>query len=163
MLEFLFKKVAGLQTWKFTKKRLQHRCYLVNIKKFLRTPILKNVCERRLLVCYVSVSASFQQPQKTSLELEKVISLCKFAENTPVFFLWNAKLPRIFWEKHNFRNSSSEVFCKKGVLKNFASFNRKTPVAESLFKKSWRPEAGLQLYYTRNSDIGVFLWTLWNF
>ena len=30
-------------------KRLQHRCFPVNIVKFLRTPILKNICERLLL------------------------------------------------------------------------------------------------------------------
>ena len=29
-------------------KRLQHRCFPVNIAKFLRTPILKNICERLL-------------------------------------------------------------------------------------------------------------------
>ena len=33
----------------FVKKRLQHSCFLVNIAKFLRTPILKNFCERLLL------------------------------------------------------------------------------------------------------------------
>ena len=112
MLEFLFKKVAGLQTWKFTKKRLQHRCYLVNIKKFLRTAILKNVCERRLLVCYVSVSASFQQPQKTSLELEKVISLCKFAENTSVFLLWNAK-----YQEFSGKSTTSETVARRCSVK----------------------------------------------
>ena len=34
----------------FYEKRLQHRCFLVNIAKFLRTPILKNICEQ-LLSC----------------------------------------------------------------------------------------------------------------
>ena len=33
-----------LQTCNFIKKRLQHRCFLVNVAKFLRTPILKNFC-----------------------------------------------------------------------------------------------------------------------
>ena len=33
----------------FMKKRLQHRCFPVNIAKFLRTPILKNICERLFL------------------------------------------------------------------------------------------------------------------
>ena len=28
------------------KKRLQHRCFPVNIAKFLRTPILKNICKQ---------------------------------------------------------------------------------------------------------------------
>ena len=45
VLESLFNKVA----WKFIKKRLQHRCFPVNISKFVRTPILKNICERILL------------------------------------------------------------------------------------------------------------------
>ena len=31
------------------KKRLQYRYFLVNIAKFLRTPILKNISERLLL------------------------------------------------------------------------------------------------------------------
>ena len=35
--------------WNFIKKRLQHRCFAVNIGKFLRTPILKNICIRLLL------------------------------------------------------------------------------------------------------------------
>ena len=43
VLESLFNKVAGL------KKRLQHKCFPVNIVKFLKTPILKNIYERLLL------------------------------------------------------------------------------------------------------------------
>ena len=31
------------------KKACQHRCFNVNVAKFLRTPILKNICERLLL------------------------------------------------------------------------------------------------------------------
>ena len=42
-------KVAGPQPCKFIKKRLQHKCFPVNIAKFVRTPILKNICERLLL------------------------------------------------------------------------------------------------------------------
>ena len=30
----------------FIKKRLQHRCFPVNIGKFLRKPILENICEQ---------------------------------------------------------------------------------------------------------------------
>ena len=37
MLESLFNKNAGLQVYNFTKKRLKHRCFPVNIAKFLRT------------------------------------------------------------------------------------------------------------------------------
>ena len=48
MLESLFNKVAG-QACNFIKKRLQHRCFPVKIVKLVRTPILKNTCERLLL------------------------------------------------------------------------------------------------------------------
>ena len=39
-------KNVGLQSWNFIKKRLQHRLFPVNIAKFLRTPVLENICER---------------------------------------------------------------------------------------------------------------------
>ena len=37
VLEFFFKKIADLKACNFTKKRHQHRCFPVNIAKFLRT------------------------------------------------------------------------------------------------------------------------------
>ena len=40
VLESLFNKVLDLQTCKFIKKRLQHRCFPVKFAKFLRAPIL---------------------------------------------------------------------------------------------------------------------------
>ena len=43
MLESLFSNVADL------KKKLQHRCFPVNIAIFLRTSFLNNICERLLL------------------------------------------------------------------------------------------------------------------
>ena len=49
VLESLFNKVAYLRACSFTKKRLQGRCFPANIVKFLRTSILKNICERLLL------------------------------------------------------------------------------------------------------------------
>ena len=39
-------KNAGLQYRNFIKKRLQHRCFPINIAKFLRRLVLKNICER---------------------------------------------------------------------------------------------------------------------
>ena len=56
----VLKKKGGLKilqfsqeiTWvgvSFIKKRLQHRCFSVKFKKFLRIPILKNICERPIL------------------------------------------------------------------------------------------------------------------
>ena len=49
MSESLLDKVVGIQACNFIQKRLQHRCFSVNIVKFLRTFILKNICARPLL------------------------------------------------------------------------------------------------------------------
>ena len=49
LLELLFNKVAGLENWNCIKKRLQRKCFLANIAKFFRTPILKYITERQLL------------------------------------------------------------------------------------------------------------------
>ena len=53
MLDSLFNKVAGLQLSNFIKGRLQHRCFPANKAKFLRTPILKNICEWPLLLIVI--------------------------------------------------------------------------------------------------------------
>ena len=37
------------KVYNFIKNIHRHRCFHVNITKFLRTPILKNICERLLL------------------------------------------------------------------------------------------------------------------
>ena len=42
VLDPLFSKVASLEAYKFIKKRLQHRCFPVNIANFLRKFYLKN-------------------------------------------------------------------------------------------------------------------------
>ena len=49
MLESLFSNVLGLKACNIIKKRLQQRCFPVNIAKHLRIPILKNICGRLLL------------------------------------------------------------------------------------------------------------------
>ena len=41
-----FNENANLQSCDFIKKRLQHKCFPVNTAKFLRTRVLKNICER---------------------------------------------------------------------------------------------------------------------
>ena len=38
VLESLFNKVAALQAYNFTKKRLQHRCLHLKLPKYLGTP-----------------------------------------------------------------------------------------------------------------------------
>ena len=42
MLDSLFNKVSGLKACNFIKKRLQRKCFSVNIAKFLRTAFLQN-------------------------------------------------------------------------------------------------------------------------
>ena len=54
-----FNKVVYLQTCNFIKKRLQHRCFPVNIAKFLRNPILKNICEQLLLKVTEKFTSNF--------------------------------------------------------------------------------------------------------
>ena len=44
-----FTKSNPLLTCNFIRKRLQHRRFPVNFAKFLKTPILKSICERLLL------------------------------------------------------------------------------------------------------------------
>ena len=44
-----FNKVSGLRPATLLKNGFQHSCFPVNIAKFLRTPNLKNICERLLL------------------------------------------------------------------------------------------------------------------
>ena len=48
-LRWINTNVYGLQTCDFINKRLQHRCFPEKFVKFLRAPILKNICERVLL------------------------------------------------------------------------------------------------------------------
>ena len=49
MLESLFNRLAGLQAGNFITKRFQHRGFPVDMVKFLKTSILKDICERLLL------------------------------------------------------------------------------------------------------------------
>ena len=42
--------VNNVQACNFIEKILQHWCFPMKFAKFLRTPILKNICERLLLL-----------------------------------------------------------------------------------------------------------------
>ena len=57
MLDCLFNKVRK----NVVKKRLQYRCFPVKLEKFLRTPTLKNICQRlHLYMRQVAVQCWFQ-------------------------------------------------------------------------------------------------------
>ena len=62
-----FNKVAGHQACNFIKKRLQHRYCLANIGKFIRRPILKNIC--RQLHCWKVFSENVFQMRTQQKEL----------------------------------------------------------------------------------------------
>ena len=51
-------KLQACRSAAFFKKRCQHRCFLVSIAKFLRTPILKNICKWLLLYSNHKVTIS---------------------------------------------------------------------------------------------------------
>ena len=42
-------KVAGLKAYNSIIKKLQHKCFFVNIAKFLRAPVIKKIRQRLLL------------------------------------------------------------------------------------------------------------------
>ena len=49
MLESVFNKIAGVQAYNFIEKRLQQRCFPVEIPEFLGTPILRNIWKKEHL------------------------------------------------------------------------------------------------------------------
>ena len=51
VLELLFTNL-------FIRKRRKYRCFPMNIAKFLTTPILKNICERQLLIMAICLCFS---------------------------------------------------------------------------------------------------------
>ena len=60
VLESLFEKVAGLKVCNFIKKRPQHRWFPVNIAKFLRLSILKNIgCFLTVLMVHCNIGLKF--------------------------------------------------------------------------------------------------------
>ena len=72
MMESLFNKVAALQVCNFIKKRIQHSCFPINISKFLRTPSLKSMCERLLLLQHNHMKQSLE----TRAVLIEIFMLC---------------------------------------------------------------------------------------
>ena len=59
MFKSFFNNVTGLQACSFIKRRLQCRCFPVNIADFLRTPILKNICGQFSVNSFMLVDAPF--------------------------------------------------------------------------------------------------------
>ena len=74
MLQSLFNKVAGLKTFNFNQKRGQHRCFPVNIAKFLREAFLAD----HLLCLLLAFAILTTIIMNTEVIMLKVFSYKKF-------------------------------------------------------------------------------------
>ena len=118
MPESLFNKVAGIRPTTLLKKRLWHRCFLVNFTKLLRTPFFIEHLWWLLLKTTI----------KERFHWSSVVSPTSASD-----FLTNFK----------YRSSPPEVFCKKCVLKYFTKLTGKH-LRQSLFIKK---ETLAQVFY----------------
>ena len=89
VLGSLFNNAAGLQAWDFIKKILQHWCFPTKFAKFLRTPILKNICERLFLFVspqntFINSGGEFGLEVWTRRDLDRVQS--KYFLNVTISF-----------------------------------------------------------------------------
>ena len=105
-----FDKVAGLSLSNFFKKRLQRRCFSLNIAKLLTGFFIEYL---QWLLSEITSYPSHESRSNLILNI-----------STSMF---------------PFRNSRPEAFCKK-VVKKFCKIYRKTPVPESLLQQSCRAE-----------------------
>ena len=133
MLESLFDKVAVIQPSNFNKERLQHRCFPVNIANFLKTPILKNICEWLLLLIVIFsqennyMQRCFDLPEP---KLHKKLSCVMLVHSPQTTF--HRKIIYIFVWINLGRSSPPQVVCNKGVLRNIAKLTGKH-LCQSLF------------------------------
>ena len=106
VVEFLFKKVAALKARNFIKKKLQHRCFPVNITKFLRTPFFAEHLWWLFLHC---TGNCFVQcwPRQTKTKLRRLSSYRNIAVRSRaniaqviflcnVFFFYRGFLSQLF-------------------------------------------------------------------
>ena len=84
VLESFFNRFAGLQACNFIKKRLQHRCFPAKFTKFLRIPILKNICQQLLLYCTLT----------TCCYLSVLLCIQYLLPHHQKYFVWNFE---VFW------------------------------------------------------------------
>ena len=115
MLESLFNKVA---TCKVIQKRLQQRCFHLNIAKFLRTPISKNICKRLLL----KLLTLYQEGNR---EVTICIKLNRAQCHSNDFHC----IDRIHLEYHNINSMAHQNDCSHSNKQRF------TPAASNCYKK----------------------------
>ena len=93
-----------LQASKFIEKRLQNWCFPLHVRKFLRTPILKN-SERLLLIILFSnlfvFDVSLQLYRKTNLSVKKVFIEIRLCNRMMYVFKGHVKIVKIYMVKFN--------------------------------------------------------------
>ena len=103
---FFFNKVTCPQACNFIKKRLPHSCCPLNIAKFLRTPILRNICGRLLLKVLLAIFQHMHKRVNLDTDNFKLIHLLTIG----VFHVLSPFPLSI--PPENFRKSLfSDVFC----------------------------------------------------
>ena len=92
MLESLFKNFAGLKAWNFIKKRPQHRCFSINIAKFLILLISENICKRLHFDFFNS--SLLHEPKGSRFRLYDGVTLQGLIHRTRFLFLsWHEPSP----------------------------------------------------------------------
>ena len=145
-----------------SKKRLRwHRCFPVRFTIFLRAPFFQNTTgqlfcpDRSRLNCELFFLWKVVWGLWTSIT--KISFLCYFGPGRS-----RQRCTRLFSCKKmtKSRSSRSQMFFKKGVVKNFAIFSGKyLRWSLSLMKLlCWRPVT----LWKRDCNTGVFLWIMRN-
>ena len=128
----------------FIKERLQHRCFPVNNAKFLRTLILKSICERLLLLIVIflqennHIQRCLDMPEA---KLHKKLNFVMLVHSPQTAF--HRKMIYNFVWIYLGRSSRPEVFCKS-VLRILQNSQENTCVTVSFLIKL--QASGLQLY-----------------
>ena len=92
---------------KFIKKRLQHWCFTLHVRKFLKTPILRNISERLLLiVLYFSnlfvFGCLFTIIKKSNdLSVKKMFIEIRLYNRMTYVFKGHVKIVKIYMVKFN--------------------------------------------------------------
>ena len=97
VLFLIMLEVACLRACNFFKKRLQHSYFPVTFVKFLRTPILKDICEWLLLISFQHVYATF--PSARSVQILKLYEKVHFHTHVCVEFIISTSFSRLNYTK----------------------------------------------------------------
>ena len=149
------KSYAGLHRNNFIKERLQHRCFPVNNAKFLRTPILKSICERLLLLIVI-----FSQENN---RIQRCLDMPEPKLHKKRTFVMLVHSPQTAFHRkmiYNFvwiylgRSSRPEVFCKKSVLRILQNSQENTCVRVSFLIKIFiQKETLVQMFFCEICEI----------